>query len=508
MKRLTRRDFLRVAAAAGSGALLAACAPKTVIVETEKVVEKVVTQVVKETVKETVVVEGTPQIVEKEITRIVEKEVEVTPEPTPMGEPVTIKFFVGWGTGNAPEHMVMQELLAQTFNDQHPNITMEYVREPWTEGHPKWFTMIAAGTPPDGAFLVGIGGLNEAGIAPDYSPWLDHGPLIDRDAIALDDFYPASIQGATHPFLGFMMGLPQCLHNSFIAYNKTLFAEVGLPDLPHSWDDKSWTYDKLLEYATALTLDKNGKHPNESGFDPENIAQFGFSGREPDTTARSWGGEMQEGGRTFTVDDPKYIDAYQWLADLMWKEHVAATGPQETEFFAGMSPLLSGKVGMRWSNSWDMHSYRQITDFEWEVAPCPYGPVTNSARMCIDTIAITADSKHPNEAWEFSKFVTKPGNSERLAVDSTNGLPPRLSGQQLYVERAKTFYPTADAQVILDGLNYGSHIEAWVPPVEWRTVYFAELDALWLNEKTAAEVMTTSKPKVQALWDEYWAKYE
>ena len=506
MKKLTRRDFLRLAAAAGTGTVAAACAPKTVIVEKE--VEKVVTQVVKETVKETVVVEGTPQVVEKEVTKIVEKEVQVTAAPTPMGEPVTVKFFVGWGTGNAPEHMVMQELLAETFHDEYPNITVEYVREPWTEGHPKWFTMIAAGTPPDGAFLVGVGGLNEAGIAPDYSPWLDHDPLIDRDRVSLDDFYPASIEGSTHPFLGIMMGLPQCLHCSFIAYNKTLLEEAGLPDLPKSWDDTSWTYDKLLEYAMALTLDENGVHPNESGFDPENIVQFGFSGREPNSTARSWGGEMQEGGRQYTIEDPRLVEAYQWLADLMFVHHVSPTGPQASEFFAGMSPLLSGKVGIRWSNSWDLHSYRNIQDFEWDVAPCPYGPVTNSARMCLDTIAITTDAPHPNEAWEFSKYVTKPGNSERLAVDSTNGLPPRISGQELYSRRAETFYPGVEASVILDGLNYASHIEAWVPPVEWRVVAQAIFDALWLGEKSAAECAAEAGPTVQALWDEYWEKYE
>jgi peptide/nickel transport system substrate-binding protein len=68
VKSLSRREFLRLGAAAAAGTALVACQPQTVIVEKE--VEKVVTQVVKETVQ--VQVE-----VEKEVTKIVEKEVMV-----------------------------------------------------------------------------------------------------------------------------------------------------------------------------------------------------------------------------------------------------------------------------------------------------------------------------------------------------------------------------------------------------------------------------------------------
>jgi peptide/nickel transport system substrate-binding protein len=85
MKKLTRRDFLRMSAMSAVGAAMVACQPQTVVVEKE--VEKVVTQVVKEMVKETVIVEGEAQVVEKEVTRIIEKEVKVekvvTPTPAP-----------------------------------------------------------------------------------------------------------------------------------------------------------------------------------------------------------------------------------------------------------------------------------------------------------------------------------------------------------------------------------------------------------------------------------------
>jgi anaerobic selenocysteine-containing dehydrogenase len=68
MKKLGRRDFLRISAGAAAGAIAAGCQPQTVVVEKEKVVKETV--VVEKEVEKTV-------IVEKEV----EKETVVTPTP-------------------------------------------------------------------------------------------------------------------------------------------------------------------------------------------------------------------------------------------------------------------------------------------------------------------------------------------------------------------------------------------------------------------------------------------
>jgi len=73
---MNRRNFLRLTGALAAGSVLAACQPKTVVVEKE------VTRVI----KETVVVAGTPQVVEREVTKVVKEVVTVTPEPEISGE--------------------------------------------------------------------------------------------------------------------------------------------------------------------------------------------------------------------------------------------------------------------------------------------------------------------------------------------------------------------------------------------------------------------------------------
>ncbi len=72
-QRMSRRNFVKVAALTGAGAVLAACQPEvvkeTVVVEKEKVVTQVV--------QETVIVEGES----KEVTKVVEKVITATPPP-------------------------------------------------------------------------------------------------------------------------------------------------------------------------------------------------------------------------------------------------------------------------------------------------------------------------------------------------------------------------------------------------------------------------------------------
>ena len=93
---LSRRKFMVMTAAAGTGAMVAACAPAT-----PQVVEKIV--------KETVVVQGTAQVVEKvvketvqvETTKVVEKVVTPTAVPGPGAHAALPDRLVRWTARHA-----------------------------------------------------------------------------------------------------------------------------------------------------------------------------------------------------------------------------------------------------------------------------------------------------------------------------------------------------------------------------------------------------------------------
>jgi multiple sugar transport system substrate-binding protein len=143
-KRLDRRAFLKLAGSVTAGGLLAACQPKTVIVEKEVEKTVIVEKEVEKVVKETVIVEGTPQVVEKMVTEVVKEVVTATPEPIVKA---TLEIWTYPRTENDAE-LVYVPMMAK-FKEQYPNITPEVDVQPWSGRREKLYAAAAAGESPD-----------------------------------------------------------------------------------------------------------------------------------------------------------------------------------------------------------------------------------------------------------------------------------------------------------------------------------------------------------------------
>ncbi len=171
-----------------------------------------------------------------------------------------------------------------------------------------------------------------------YAPFSDRGyryyadkglsqPLdefVKRDQVDLSDFHPDGMKGCMWD--GKLSALPLDLWPHVLFYNKTLFKAAGIPNLTTDWNDASWTTDKYLELAKALTKREG-----------DTVTQFG-SDVYFNYWAAGWifGGdflppETYETGRVkeFAGDtDPRVAPAVQWAADLILKEKVAPSPAQ------------------------------------------------------------------------------------------------------------------------------------------------------------------------------------
>jgi len=209
-KVVSRRAFLRVAAAGVAGAVLAACQPK--IVEVTSVVEKVV--------KETVVVEGEAKVVEK----VVKETVVVEKEAAPAGpsDKIVRVLLSSWAVAEIPF-----DAAAREFNDANPGIKVQIQTD--FEG---WDTKVIA-QQNDGTLEWSAAGI--------LTPFLDMKRWTATQMIQpMDDFIAASKQE----------GAAAILSDMIPAVKSDASFEGKVYDIPYSFENI--TYNWRVDYANAV----------------------------------------------------------------------------------------------------------------------------------------------------------------------------------------------------------------------------------------------------------------
>ncbi len=141
-------------------------------------------------------------------------------------------------------------------------------------------------------------------------------------------------------------------------YNKKLFDAAKLPYPPAS-ADKAWTWQQYVDVAKKLTVDKNGKTANQTGFDPKNIVQYGTDFDRtwwmwPIAAVSNGGGLMSPDGQQLLIGKSESIEAMQAVADLYAKDHVAPSRADLSAMSTLDVNLLTGKVAMATGGQWNI----------------------------------------------------------------------------------------------------------------------------------------------------------
>jgi multiple sugar transport system substrate-binding protein len=198
------------------------------------------------------------------------------------------------------------------FNREHPGIVATAQVVPWANYDQRVDLLVAAGTPP----AVWFPGANRP-----YRYYASRNlvPSIDAEIAQshydLSDFFKPLIDFCK--WRGHYVALPADWFGSILIYNKTMFDKAGLPHPPADWNDRSWDYDKFLQYARALTVRKGGK-----------TLQWGLDSPITDTRFPYWifGGDIfarqayVTGFPTpqqITLNTPEVVDGLQFQQDLV-----------------------------------------------------------------------------------------------------------------------------------------------------------------------------------------------
>lgn len=237
VRKLSRRDILKISGTALAGIVLVGCTP------------------------------ATPTEAPPAATTAPTTAAEVKPEPTavvtqpdaPTAEPVA-KPVEGHVVVMHALHEFTEDHVA-AFQDANPGVTVEVVDG--TDAT-RFFAMYAAGTPPDIYRLQApsIPGLLARKLLLDLTPYFESSDLIDvADLAPANDYYKA--ESPLEIGKGKIYGMVKDFSpDTTIFANKTLFEAAGLP-VPD--DTKPMTYDEIMEASKKLTV-----------FDGERMMQYGY----------------------------------------------------------------------------------------------------------------------------------------------------------------------------------------------------------------------------------------
>ncbi len=309
-----------------------------------------------------------------------------------------------WQQWTGVEAEAIQRIVDE-FNASQDRIHVEYTSVGGFDR--KRLVAIAGGSPPD------LLGFREAILAQyvENRALLCLDPYMDKAGMRREDFIDVYIEQGTYK--GKVYALPTTPATIALHWNKDLFKEAGLdPEQPPR------TIAELDAMAERLTkFDEHG-----------NIIQMGFMHDEPGWWPWAWGcwlgGELWDVNGNVTFDTAEQLEAFEWIrsysdkygADRM---QVFWSGLQGN-FMSPQNPFLSGKVAMIIQGVW-MSNFIQAfaPDLNYGVAPFP-PPEEGMLPFAIaqgDSICIPVGAQHPDEAFEFIRFLCAPKRLEQLNTD-------------------------------------------------------------------------------------------
>jgi len=341
--------------------------------------------------------------------------------------------------------------------------------------------------------------------------WALNGMLLDVSDMYADA--PAKpIECITFTYDGHDVCYGAANEMGLLYYNRDMFDAAGV-DYPPTNPEEAYTWDEFIEVAKQLTLDKNGKTPNDAGFDAENITQYGVvintRDFEWDALAQSNGGGISVDKKTCTFGSAETIEAAQAIADLTFKEHVQPVlDSSNSESVDGN--ICAGNVAMTIDGHWAIGVALNASDINYGIGVLPKFKTPVTFATGGPNVAF-ATTEHPEEAMTWLAWYAKEENNWDNLIATGIWMPTLES---YYTDAALTEkwlsepgYATVkdDAMAVFPAYYPYQSAPAWcynanyAPMVE---VINNAMAAVWSGDVSAEEAITAIAPEVEQLFNE------
>lgn len=357
MKKLTRRELLKLAGMTTAGAVLASCTPAATPTEA-------------------------PKAAATEAPKAAEPTATEAPAPAAAAEPTAV--VNAFGKCGRPIKMMhgltgsdgaVFATLLEKMTTENTDICVSSEGFVWDTFFQKYPTAVAAGQPPDIAIFhaAEVQQMAAEGLMIPMEDMFTDGTFKKEDYVkSLID--QTSVDGKS-------MCVPFDNHGWMLWLNTKLYKDAGFdPEkLPANGAE-------FLDQALKLTTDKNGKHPGESGFDKENVEIWAHEWTWPRYTGPStmWqfgGGVVDETNKKSTLDASNSVAAIQYWHDMMYK-HFVCPPAIPGKMWAGDLFKVNRLVFM-WEGTWTQGMMIDNPDVAAITAPLPLNSLAPDGKKAV-----------------------------------------------------------------------------------------------------------------------------
>jgi len=398
---------------------------------------------------------------------------------------VVITFM---GHGAPDEHEIFTKLIAK-YEERYPHVMVNYINVPPADYMVRLQAMVAGNQTPDVFYLA----------ADHIMPWADSGRLADLTEFVAntelfdeENIWEEAL--SRYRYDGFRVGqgslwaLPKDVGPWALAYNVDLFKEAGVP-LPEP--GKPWTWDEFVEYGKMLTKGSGNDRQWASGFYTLESAVW--------ANGADW---LDETKTKVTVDDPKFIEALEWVADLQ-RVHKITPSREDDQSMGGYHRWLNGQLAMFPMGPWDQPAFWDLP-FEWDLMTWPASPNTGKSGTWIGSMgfAISSRSNNLQEAFNLAAFLALDEEGQRLNYQLGMAVPNLIDmAETEFLAMDKP--PANKAEFLRIITDYGRrHIQEYTYENEWMDAFWTGVDAVYTGRSTAAEFVKEIQPKMQKLLDD------
>ncbi len=314
----------------------------------------------------------------------------VAPEPEATAEPITLTFWHTYGDG---EEEQFKNVVLPMWNELHPEITIEAVRQDGGQYHEMIVTSFGTGQSPD---VARIDIVNTASYAA-------QGGLVAlsefEDFAALKDTF---LEGplSTNLYQGSYYGLPLDTNCKAAVINTAVMKELGLEGAPATMEE----FIAAAETRGTYSL-------NVSGVGDWDLYPYFWL----------FGGTLTDEGFTKAsgyLDGAESVAAIQTMLDLHAKKVFTIRDVDGTvDAWDG----INSEYAMFFEGPWFFGSYEEKLSQGIIAATIPTYEGRSASVVGGENIAVFATGEHTDAAYAFAKFMT--GEAVQLAMLEKGQLP-------------------------------------------------------------------------------------